>query len=145
MKINITCGQNTNDYYSEKYSDEIFVPFNEAMIYGDLKEEIFGKEFILERIKTHKTTYEEYMSKMQAFLALTEKINEYEITCWFGDDDFCKINLLVLFAYLDQIKYKKEIIFNLIDERTYEIKKTRKVSVNNYKQKYLNEIVLKNN
>ena len=45
MKINITCGQIANDYYSKIY-DEIFIPFNEAMINGIPNEDIFSDEFI---------------------------------------------------------------------------------------------------
>ena len=145
MHINITCGQYANDYYSKKYNNEVFIPFNEAMIYGNPHEDIFSKNFILERIKTHKTTKSEYMSKMKSFLDLKDKLNQYEITCWFGEDKFCQINLLTLLAYLDQINYKKEITLNLINESTYDIKRIIKINVIDYKQKYLNKLKKKNN
>ena len=137
MRINITCGQIANNYYSKKYKDEVFIPFNEAMNKGNPKDDIFSEEFILERIKTHNTTREEYLSKMNEILSLKDEINNYEITCWFGDDDFCQINLLTLLGYLDQINYKKEITFCLIDEESYNIIKRSTFSVCNCKQKYL--------
>ena len=141
MHINITCGQYANDYYSKTHNNEVFIPFNEAMIYGNPHEDIFSKTFILERIKTHKTTLEEYMSKMKDFLDLKDKLNQYEITFWFGEDEFCQINLLTLLAYLEQINYKKEITLNLINETTYDIKLKTKINVKGFKQKYLKEIL----
>ena len=141
MHINITCGQYANDYYSKIHNNEVFIPFNEAMIYGNPHEDIFSKTFILERIKTHKTTESEYMSNMKEFLDLKDKLNQYEITCWFGEDEFCQINLLTLLAYLEQINYKKEITLNLINETTYDIKLKTKINVKGFKQKYLKEIL----
>lgn len=141
MHINITCGQYANDYYSKTHNNEVFISFNEAMIYGKTHEDIFSRNFILERIKTHKTTLEEYMSKMKDFLDLKDKLNQYEITFWFGEDEFCQINLLTLLAYLEQINYKKEITLNLINETTYDIKLKTKINVKGFKQKYLKEIL----
>ena len=139
MKINITCGQIANNHYSKKYK-ESFIPFNEAMIEGNPKEDIFSEKFIQERVKTLNTTLEDYISKMNSFLNLKEKIHQYNITCWFGDDDFCKMNLLTILAYLEQLDYQNEITFNLIDEYTFKIKETKRINPKNYKQKYLDKI-----
>lgn len=140
MKINITCGQIANDYYSQIY-DEIFVPFNEAMINGVPKEDIFSDEFILERVETHRTTLADYLSKMKSFLDIKNQLNKCEIVCWFGNDDFCQINLLTLLAFLDQIHYTKEITINLINENNFAIENVSKVNVDNYKKLYLENIL----
>lgn len=139
MIINITCGQIANDYYSQKY-DGVFIPFNEAMIYGSPTENIFDNDFILERLKTHKVTLEEYLLKLNDFFEVKDRLNEYSIVCWFGDDEFCQINLLTLLAFLKQINYKKSIILHVIDEETYIIKETKNIDVSGYKKQYLNYI-----
>ena len=138
--LNITCGDIANDYYLKKYNNEIFVPFNEAMCEGNPEDDIFSEKFILERIKTHKITKYEYLCKLGPFLNYAEKIGQYEIICWFGKDEFCQKNLLTLLAYLEQLNYPRDITFHLIDEQTFNIIRTNKISVKGYKEKYLKEI-----
>ena len=53
MKVNITAGSILNNLLKEKYSNELFIPFNEAMINGTYSSKLFSNEFILERAKTH--------------------------------------------------------------------------------------------
>ena len=135
MKINITCGQIANNILKNKY-DEIFIPFNEAMIHGNPKEKIFSEEFILERVKAHQTTLNEYLTTMHEFLEIKDEFNHYEIICWFGNECFCQINLLTLFAYLDQHHYSKNIQLNMINEETYLIEKTYILNPKNYANYY---------
>ena len=124
MEINITCGQYANDHYSNLY-EGIFIPFNEACIQGNILYPLFSEKFIEERIKCLHTTKEEYLSKLKGILELKDylyKVNKIHL--YFGDDEFCKYNVNILLKYLKQENYKNEILLNIINEETYEIKKT---------------------
>ena len=124
MEINITCGQYANDYYSNTLNG-IFIPFNEAMIQGNIKYPLFEEEFIEERIKSLNTNKEEYLNKLNGIISLKEIIHNIKIiNCYFGEDEFCKVNVYYLFKYLMQLNYNNKIILNIIDETTYEIKNT---------------------
>ena len=124
MEINITCGQYANDYYSSTLNG-IFIPFNEAMIQGNIKYPLFEEEFIEERIKSLNTNKEEYLNKLNGIISLKEIIHNIKIiNCYFGEDEFCKVNVYYLFKYLMQLNYNNKIILNIIDETTYEIKNT---------------------
>ena len=92
---------------------------------GNILYPLFHEEFINERIKVHQTTKEEYLNKLKEIIELQTYLQQVnKIICWFGDDDFCKSNVEILFKYLKQEKYEHEIILHTIDEITYEIKKT---------------------
>ena len=78
--------------------------------------------------------------ELNDFFEVKDRLNEYSIVCWFGDDEFCQINLLTLLAFLKQINYKKSIILHVIDEETYIIKETKNIDVSGYKKQYLNYI-----
>ena len=70
------------------------------------------------------TTIEEYKENMHKFLEFTKDIHQYTfITCWFGEDEFCKVNLKYLLEFLNQESYQGKIKINIIDEETYEILK----------------------
>ena len=127
MEINITCGQYANDYYSKSLNG-IFIPFNEAMIQGNIIYPLFYEEFIEERIKSLNTTKEEYLNKLKGIIELKNYINKItKVTCYFGEDEFCKCNIDILFKYLKQENYQNELILNIIDETTYEIKNTYRI------------------
>jgi hypothetical protein len=49
MKINITAGDCLNNILTNKYKNEKFVPFREAMIKGTYSSKLFSDEFIKER------------------------------------------------------------------------------------------------
>ena len=124
MEINITCGQYANDYYSKEY-EGIYLPFNEAMNTGNILYPLFYDDFINERVKTHHTTKEEYLNNLKEMIDLRNYLNQVDIiNCYFGDDDFCKVNVYYLFKYLIQENYKNKVILNIIDENTYIIKNT---------------------
>ena len=61
--LNVTNGQYFNDYVS-KTQKGVFVPFNEALIDGELSLPLFDTRFINQRATLHKTTKEDYVQKM---------------------------------------------------------------------------------
>ena len=120
--INITSGLYLNNYLKDKYSNDTFIPFNEAMIEGNPSYPLFDENFILERCKTHQVSKEDYIKNMIDFLELKNHIHEYNsIVLWFGKDMFCQLNLLTVLSYFQQEKYSNPIYLNLINEDTYEI------------------------
>lgn len=54
MKINITSGECLNKILQEKYPNETFIPFNEAMVKSGYNTKLFSEEFIIERSTIHK-------------------------------------------------------------------------------------------
>lgn len=120
--INITNGSYLNSYLQNKYPNETFIPFNEAMIEGNPILPIFSDDFINERCQTHQVSKESYFENIEDFLTFSKNITSYEsIVLWFGKDMFCQVNLLTVLAYLHQENYHNPIYLNLIDEETYEI------------------------
>ena len=84
MKINITSGDILNSILTTKYPDDLFIPFNEAMIKGDYHHKLFSDEFIKERSIVHNVTTFEYISKLSLFLDFLKNIENYnEVVLWF--------------------------------------------------------------
>ena len=131
--INITSGTYLNAYLQKKYPNEVFVPFNEAMIEGNPLFPIFDENFLIERCNTHEVSKDDYKKNMHDFLEFKNHIHEYDsIVLWFGKDMFCQLNLLTVLAYLNQENYLNSIQFNLIDEENYEIIKQIHIPKDNY-------------
>jgi hypothetical protein len=139
--INITSGEYLNSYLKNKY-DDVFIPFNEAMIQGDLLYPLFDDDFINNRTLTHNITRKVYLEKLQEFLNIKNYISELEtITLWFGKDAFCIINLITVLAYLEELNYKKDIIVNLVDDYSCEILESNiRVELKVFKDLYLSLI-----
>ena len=53
-----------------------FIPFNEAMIQGDLLYQLFDDKFISYRSSIHKVTKESYIKKLNDFINIKNNINE---------------------------------------------------------------------
>ena len=120
MQLNITNGQYFNEYIKTK-KDGVFVPFNEALIDGKLLFPLFDKSFLLERVKVHNTTKQEYLSKMQLFFN-PEEIKKYNsVVLWFGLDAFCQINMLAMLAYLEQIDFTGKVFYQVIDDESFNL------------------------
>lgn len=131
--INITNGTYLNSYLQKKYSNETFIPFNEAMIEGNPILPIFSDTFIDERCHTHQVSNESYLENMKGFLNFSKDIQSYDsIVLWFGKDMFCQLNLLTVLAYFHQENYHKPIYLNLIDEENYEIIEQIFIPIDNY-------------
>ena len=119
--INITNGQYLNNFLESKY-EGVFIPFNEAMIQGDLLYPLFDDVFIEKRSLVHNVTKELYLSNISIFLNIEKYINEVEsITLWFGKDAFCIINLLTVLVYFENLNYQKDIILNIVDDASCEL------------------------
>src|SRR5690625_3680068 len=121
--LNILSGQGMYDVFenNEVMVNGDFVPFNEAMCFGQTTDQIFTDRFIKVRAKTHQTTINEYhhivINPLKPLFNHTYKC----IILWFGADMFCQMNLLTILGYLKQINYREKILFNLVNEHTYEV------------------------
>jgi len=121
--LNILNGQETYDFFEKNAlfkPDESYIPFNEAMCSGEAAEAIFSHEFIEKRCQSLQASTKEYDDKVLKYIKALENANLSKIALWFDSDMFCQINMLTLLGYLDQTKYKGEVIFNLFDERLTE-------------------------
>ena len=115
--LNVTNGQYFNDYVS-KTQKGVFVPFNEALIDGELSLPLFDTHFIKQRATLHKTTKEDYVQKMGFFFESNNLIQYRAITLWFGLDAFCQINMLGVLTYLEQIGYNGKVFYQAVDDTT---------------------------
>ena len=128
MKINITAGDILNAILQEKYPNEVFVPFCEAMIEGEYSSKLFSQEFIMERCKTHKVSKENYLFKLKGFLDFLATISNYhQVVMWFGEDPFCLANIEVVFKTLEEYGYQGKLTLHTVDETTGEIVGSRVV------------------
>ena len=122
MKINITAGECLNKILQEKYPNETFIPFNEAMIKGGYNTKLFSEEFIIERSSIHNVSKEEYENKLALFLDFLNNINKYsEVILWFGDEPFCKKNIEIVILTLKEYRFLGNVTLNIVDEETGEI------------------------
>lgn len=135
--LNITAGNKLNKILEKP--NELFIPFNEAMNKGKIEGELFSAKFIERRSIVHGVTTEFYKNNLSLFLSVIDKLNEFEIiNLWFGDDDFCKKNMLVILALLDMKKYVGDVYLIIVDELTGKRKNKTKVQVSGYFDKLIN-------
>ena len=121
MIINITNGDYLNDKLSEENKGEFF-PFREAIIQGEVTQEVFSDEFIQNRAKSLGVSQDEYRQKSAPlFNFIANHTRDKKVKLWFGKDTFCQLNLLTLLALFEQINYDGEIILNLICDETGEV------------------------
>lgn len=117
MKINITAGECLKEILEKIYPNLVFIPFNEAMIKGSYSSRLFSNEFLIERANVHNVTIDEYKRNMQGFLNIINNVNQYsEISLYFGGEEFCVCNRLVVLNALKEYGYKGKIISNIVDE-----------------------------
>ena len=125
MKVNITAGEALNSMLVTKYSQERFVPFNEAMIVGSYTAPLFSTSFMEERATTHGVSLDQYKEKLGGFIDVLDNIEKYdEIILWFGDEPFCKANTDVVLQGLKDLSYKGKVVLNIVEEETAKILKT---------------------
>lgn len=125
MTINITAGDCLNDILSSSLEGH-FVPFGEAMENGAIIYPLFSDEFVAARCKHHNVDEELYRSKLSGFIEFVKNPNIYsEVVLWFGDDDFCKANIKVVYEVLKEINYNGTIKENIVDEITGAIKTSK--------------------
>ncbi|MGM9968769.1 MAG: hypothetical protein ACI35S_00065 [Anaeroplasma sp.] len=122
-KINITAGEALNELLTKKEKG-IFIPFNEAMIEGEIVKPLFSNEFIAARALHHSISTDEYRKKLRSFINLLKKLDYYdEIVLWFGDEPFCNANRSVVLECLKEHNYTGIIKIHIVDEETGEILK----------------------
>jgi hypothetical protein len=142
--VNILNGQSIFDYF-KKYNlnkNGIYAPFNEAMCIGEVTADIFSAEFAICRCNAHHVTMEKYNEITLLPLKILFENNFSDIILWFDDDMFCQINLLTLLAYLDQINYRGNTTFNLVNHE-FELVSSIDVDAQGYRELYKEVMVSK--
>ncbi|ERI91923.1 transcriptional regulator, AraC family [Clostridiales bacterium oral taxon 876 str. F0540] len=107
-----------NKWISDKFT---YIPFNEAMCWGEADEKIFSDSFIEKRVQSLNTTIEHYRSIVLYPLEPLLKDKFDTIVLWFGDDMFCQINMLTILAYLEQCNFEGDVLFCMANEVTDEM------------------------
>lgn len=96
----------------------VYIPFNEAMCWGETTEEIFSSEFIEKRVRSLSATPEGY--KKIVIEPLKPLFDEQFdiIVLWFGDDMFCQMNFITILSYLEQNNFNGDVLFCMAQEQT---------------------------
>ncbi|MGI6177208.1 MAG: DUF1653 domain-containing protein [Eubacterium sp.] len=136
-EIWVTSGEILNRVLS-KHNPGPFVPFNEAMISGDISYPLFTDDFAEKRAENFHVDIASYAENMRQYLLFAEEPDEYErVTLVFGTDAFCQINVLAVLACLEQRGYSGEVWLQLIDEEEYEpLDDGRRITLGGYAEVY---------
>jgi hypothetical protein len=110
------------------------------MCVGEASTDIFSSHFIKCRCVAHNVTIEQYnqitLKPLQIFFE-----NQFtHVLLWFDADMFCQINLITILAYLDQINYRSNITFNLVD-REFKVVDRFEFAVQGYHEIYKQVII----
>lgn len=102
---------------------EMMIPFNEAMCYGDTSHDLFSHEFVEIRAKVHHVTPVQYaeitLKPLQSLIS--KKFTTVEL--WFDADMFCQINVLTILAWLDQSNHKHSIDLHIVGDQFEPVEK----------------------
>ncbi|QAA32409.1 helix-turn-helix transcriptional regulator [Clostridium manihotivorum] len=117
--------------------EAVYIPFNEAMCWGEADEEIFSTEFIKKRAASLNSTPEEYknivIEQLKPLLVDSFDI----IVLWFGDDMFCQINFITILAYLEQINYQGDVLFCMaLEQKDEMLSDAMEIDINGYNNIY---------
>ncbi len=117
--LHILNGQSMFNYFKETHflEQELMVPFNEAMCYGNTCNDLFSPEFTEIRAKVHHVTTGQYTEHSLKPLQPLFNGNFSNIALWFDADMFCQINLLTLLAWLDQAEHKDAIDIHIVGDK----------------------------
>ncbi|MEK5443424.1 hypothetical protein [Fredinandcohnia sp. FSL W7-1320] len=96
--------------------DELMIPFNEAMCYGNTCEELFSEKFTEIRSKVHHVTPSQYAEITLNPLQPLFDGDFNRIILWFDEDMFCQINVLTILAWLDLTDYKGAIEIHIVGD-----------------------------
>ena len=133
--LNITNGDCFNGYFISHFGG-VAVPFCEAVIDGDVVDDIYSDQFVALRARCLGVTESQYRSKMWAYDALN-KGGFTDVCLWFGKDTFCQVNLVTMLAYLEQIGFDGNTTLNYIDDRTFKtVEADIDVNLGGYKDLY---------
>jgi hypothetical protein len=118
-KLHILNGQEMYKHFTKTQflKDELKIPFNEAMCFGNTSEDIFSNEFAEIRSRVHHVTLDEYT---EITLKPLQPLFNYEfesIELWFDADMFCQINYLTILAWLEQTNHQSTITLHIVDDQ----------------------------
>ncbi|KAA9022275.1 AraC family transcriptional regulator [Niallia endozanthoxylica] len=121
--LHLLNGQSMYNYFkmTQFLEEELMIPFNEAMCYGDTCNDVFSHEFTRMRAKVHHVTPEQYTEITLKPLKPLLYRDFTHLSLWFDLDMFCQINILTILAWLDQTDYKGEIELYIVGDR-FEVK-----------------------
>jgi hypothetical protein len=117
--LHILNGQEMYNYFKKTnyLKQELMIPFNEAMCYGNTCEDLFSQQFVEIRAKVHHVTESQYAEITLKPLQPIFNEDYAHIALWFDADMFCQINLLTILAWLEQRDYRGTIEFHLVGEK----------------------------
>jgi hypothetical protein len=117
--LHLLNGQSMYDFFksTDFLGEELMIPFNEAMCYGDTCSEIFSDSFIQIRAKVHHVSPQQYIERVLKPLKPLFYENFTGISLWFDEDMFCQINILTILAWLDQTDYKGGIELHIVGDK----------------------------
>src|SRR5690625_1972500 len=143
-KLHILNGQVMYEHVQKSrfLKDEVMVPFNEAMCYGETIKEIFSNKFIRTRAKVHHVTVNDYIEVALKPLQPLFDQQFRHIELWFDEDMFCQINILTILGWLDQENYLHTIKLHIID-RDFRLVKTFALKAQGYHKIYTQVLVNK--
>jgi hypothetical protein len=123
--------------------EELMIPFNEAMCFGDTCNDIFSHEFTKIRAKVHQVSPEQYTENTLRPLEPLFCKNFTHISLWFDADMFCQINILTILAWLDQTDYKRTIELQIVGDK-FELKDSFTLEAEGYYKIYKQVLIEKN-
>jgi hypothetical protein len=117
--LHILNGQAMFDYFKKTHFliDEIMVPFNEAMCFGCVSDELFTQDFVEKRASVHHVTTEQYTEITLNPLEPLFSKDFTHIELWFDEDMFCQINILTILAWLDKNGHSKPIDLHIVGDK----------------------------
>jgi len=143
--LHLLNGQSMYQQFKSKnfLEDELMIPFNEAMCYGDTCNDIFSPTFNEIRAKVHQVTAQQYSEiTLQPLKPLLSR-NFAHLSLWFDADMFCQINILTVLAWLDQSEYKEVIQLHIVGDK-YELKDSYTLKADGYASIYEQVLIQKN-
>ncbi|CAG9606510.1 AraC family transcriptional regulator [Pseudoneobacillus rhizosphaerae] len=140
--LNILNGQAMYNYFQKTdfLKQEIMIPFNEAMCYGNTSKDLFSDEFVEIRSNVHHVTPSQYTEIAILPLQPLFSKNFTNIALWFDADMFCQINLITILAWLDKNEYKGKIVLHLVGEN-FEPEEHFNLEANGYYELY-NQVLI---
>ncbi|MEH7225400.1 hypothetical protein V7112_16450 [Bacillus sp. JJ1566] len=116
--VHILNGQAMYNYFKKInfLEQELMIPFNEAMCYGETCIDLFSQEFIELRASVHEVTPEQYSEVVLEPLKPFLDGNFERVILWFDTDMFCQINLLTILAWLDHSNYQGQTTLHLVGD-----------------------------
>jgi hypothetical protein len=117
--LHILNGQEMYNYFKKTHflEQELMIPFNEAMCYGNTCNDLFSHEFVEIRANVHQVTPAQYAEITLKPLDPLFSDDFSHVALWFDADMFCQINLLTILAWLDQTDHKGTIDLHIVSDK----------------------------